>query len=79
MCRPYTHTHKINLKLGAREMAQCLRALAAFPEGWGSIPSIHMTAYRCLGSDTLTQTGMQTKYPTHKMKLSKLFLKKSKN
>jgi hypothetical protein len=28
--------------LGTGEVAQCLRALAAFPEGLGSIPSTHM-------------------------------------
>jgi hypothetical protein len=34
--------------LGAEEMAQQLRALAALPEDLGSIPSTHMVAHNCL-------------------------------
>jgi hypothetical protein len=35
-------------KLGAGEMTQWLRALTAFPEDLGSIPSTHMAAHNCL-------------------------------
>ena len=34
--------------IGAGEMAQRLRALTAFPEDLGSIPSSHMAAHNCL-------------------------------
>jgi hypothetical protein len=37
-----------NLGMGAGEEAQWLRALAAFPEDPGSIPSAHMAAHNCL-------------------------------
>jgi hypothetical protein len=36
--------------LSAGEKAQQLRALAAFPEDPGSIPSTHMTAHNCNSS-----------------------------
>jgi hypothetical protein len=32
----------------AGEMAQWLKALAAFPEALGSIPSTHVAAHNCL-------------------------------
>jgi hypothetical protein len=43
-----THTHKIifkNIYSEAREMAQQLRALTAFPEGPGLISSTHIVAH----------------------------------
>jgi hypothetical protein len=33
--------------LGAKDMAQQLRALAVFPENPGSISNIHMAVYNC--------------------------------
>lgn len=35
-------------KLGAREMAQCLRVPAALPENTVSMPSKHLAAHSCL-------------------------------
>jgi hypothetical protein len=38
--------------LGDGEMAQCLRALAAFPEDLGVVPSTHRTAYSLCSSSS---------------------------
>jgi hypothetical protein len=38
----------INFNPRAREMAQRLRALAAFAEDLSTIPSTHMAAHNCL-------------------------------
>jgi hypothetical protein len=43
-----TFQHKsINSGLGAGEMAQQIRALAALPEDPGLIPNIHVTTHNC--------------------------------
>jgi hypothetical protein len=60
-------TCNVREKIGAGEMAQWLRALAALPDDWGSIPSSHMAIYNypysnSRGSDTLAQTNIQAKH-----------------
>jgi hypothetical protein len=51
--------------MGAGEMAQWLRALAAFPEDLDSISSIHRAAYNCDSSSRgldIIQTYVQAKH-----------------
>jgi hypothetical protein len=57
--------------LGAGEMAQRLRALAALPEGPSSIPSTNMTAQNCVQLQSLgirqhCMTYMQANTIVHK-------------
>jgi hypothetical protein len=69
-----------NAILGPRKMAQSLKAVAALLEDLVSISSPHMAAQHCLvapvpgGSDTLTQTYMQSK-PMHiEVKISYIYV-----
>ena len=61
-------------------MAQWLRALTALPEDSGSNSSTHIAAhnYLWLQDLTLTQTYIQAKHQSHKIKIDKFKEKKKR-
>ena len=62
----------------AGEMAQRLRALAALPEGQGSIPSNPIVAHDCnpsfRGFNTSHRHTCMQNMNAHKIKMNKLFI-----
>lgn len=78
--KPCIHTSQtctiLKMKaVGAGEMAEWFKALAALPEDWVQFPA-HMWQFTTVcnscskGSDTLIQTYMQTKHNAHKIKIN---------
>jgi hypothetical protein len=61
---------KVRTRNWGGEMAQWLRSLAAFPKDPGSNPSTYMAVHNSSsrGSDTFTQTNMETEHQLKKQK-----------